>query len=178
MFIGRKEAFEREVLKIVKNNFDGDRVCEVCGCLIKTTEAVKGVSVIKIDYNYGSWEYQPDTNKFKYMKEREYLFTPYYCKVHAPKKEEKIPEQPPIPNESKTTEHVMWKVQDYSKRFRSCGGQWGWHREECGYCIHYDATEFEKYKENLAKGIEDNCQYITRCRYKRVGYWVKEDDNG
>lgn len=174
MFIWSKEKLKDIIRKVLNEEYIL-KSCEVCGCLIEPWVAVKGESVIKKKGRYLSLY---DSSIQTILKEpliEEYIVTPYYCKVHAPKKEEKIPEQPPIPNESKTTEHVMWKVADYSKQFRSCGGQWNWKRGECNNCIHYDATEFEKYKENIAKGIEDNCQYITRCRYKRVGYWVKDE---
>jgi hypothetical protein len=182
MFIGRKRTFDKEVLKLVRDNFDRDKVCEVCGCIIKASMAVKGESIIK---NYCTWKYQPETNKFRYEEEKEYLFTPYYCKVHAPKKEEKA-EKPPasfIPSPSIDIRNTnsykakisgkiyfsKFEIKDYSQDFPSCNStaMESWERPECRYCIHYDASEFEKWKEEREKVGKGGCvePYVVSCRY-------------
>lgn len=186
MFIGRKEAFEKEVLKIVKDNFDGDRVCEVCGCLIKTTEAVKGVSVIKKKVK--SWVYYDYSKPIQeqLLDESmlvEYVYTPYYCKVHAPKKEEKAEKQQPLIQNEKSSidkrnihtykEKVggktfvgAFEVKDYSQDFPSCSctSMEPWERPECRYCIHYDASDFERWKEEKVKEVDYVEPYGVSCR--------------
>jgi hypothetical protein len=45
--------------------------CEICGCMVRKKNAVKGKSELKEDTDF--WHKQ------------EYIFTPYYCKLCAPK---------------------------------------------------------------------------------------------
>lgn len=51
--------------------------CEVCGCLITKVDAIKGKSEIKK-------KIVPCDTEFPYP-EKEYIYHPYYCKIHAPK---------------------------------------------------------------------------------------------
>ena len=81
-----RNSLVKLIKEIIRDEVPKTVPCEVCGCFVRHDLAIKGESIIKIDHSYSSWEYQPDTNKFKYEKEKEYLYTPYYCKVHAPKR--------------------------------------------------------------------------------------------
>ena len=50
--------------------------CSVCGCLLKKRTALKGVGEIRKKFVvefYMSWE-------------KDYIFYPYYCKIHKPEK--------------------------------------------------------------------------------------------
>ena len=54
--------------------------CEVCGCLLKKTTAIKGKSEVRdrsIEMAFEHGYYIPH--------KREYIYTPYYCKIHQPK---------------------------------------------------------------------------------------------
>ena len=56
--------------------------CEVCGCLLGQS-AVKGESVVR-ERNVSLTYAYPMSSFTQLM---EYIFTPYYCKIHAPKEE-------------------------------------------------------------------------------------------
>lgn len=234
-----RNSLVKLIRKVISYEVPKTVACEVCGCLVNFSLAVKGESLIKVAHDYNSWEYQPDTNKFKYEKEKEYLYTPYYCRVHAPKTEEKIEKQQPlIPdqiystrrdvrkafdnalsednfhvcisriekgelvtdcflNGNITTENVAqgllkskkssidkrnihtykekvggktfvgaFEVKDYSQDFPSCSctSMEPWERPECRYCIHYDASDFERWKEEKVKGADYVEPYGVSCR--------------
>jgi hypothetical protein len=54
--------------------------CEICGCLVDLAAAIKGKSEIRIRKKIIS-EYYLST----YSIDEEYIFIPFYCKLHAPK---------------------------------------------------------------------------------------------
>ena len=70
----------------VKNSVDDIGIlveCETCGCLLRRWKAIKGKSSIRT-------QYQPDYDSNIVLnqpmtKQIETIYTPYYCKVHAPK---------------------------------------------------------------------------------------------
>lgn len=53
------------------------KTCEVCGCLVNPTKAVKGDSFVKIEKII---RYISSCQEIK-----EEIYTPYYCLTHAPK---------------------------------------------------------------------------------------------
>lgn len=56
--------------------------CETCGCLLSRQSAIKGTSIIKQRNAYEkSYQYMYPS----IMMMEDYIFTPYYCKIHAPK---------------------------------------------------------------------------------------------
>ncbi len=53
--------------------------CETCGCLIYEKNAIKGKGILKEKkYQLG------DADLYK-AGVQEYIYCPYYCKIHAPK---------------------------------------------------------------------------------------------
>ena len=52
--------------------------CEKCGCLVRKSDAVKGKAVIKQRRVFKSYY-------SVFLTDEDYIYTPYYCKVHAPK---------------------------------------------------------------------------------------------
>jgi hypothetical protein len=63
-----------------------DKYCEICGCHIKDEFAVKG----KEEIRERDVRYHPEQQVFwLYTPREKYIYTPYYCKVHAPKDETK-----------------------------------------------------------------------------------------
>ena len=55
--------------------------CEVCGCLITEKLAIKGKPEIRtrsVNYPIPSW--------YPYTHEEDYIYYPYFCRVHDPKK--------------------------------------------------------------------------------------------
>jgi hypothetical protein len=54
----------------------GTRTCETCGCLMHKSVSTKGKTVIKIRPILSFYSLHPC--------EEEYMYTPYYCRVHAP----------------------------------------------------------------------------------------------
>ena len=57
--------------------------CETCGCLLRRWKAIKGKSSIRTQYQ------RDDDSSIalnqQMTKQIETIYTPYYCKVHAPK---------------------------------------------------------------------------------------------
>lgn len=66
------------------------KICETCGCVIGDGVAVKGEPIIKkrpISQYKDSWGYLESMWSVTYdpLATEDYIYTPYYCKVHAPK---------------------------------------------------------------------------------------------
>jgi hypothetical protein len=57
--------------------------CEVCGCLLGSS-AIKGESVVRKKEVFAVFSPYYNNPEPRYM---EILFTPYYCKIHAPKED-------------------------------------------------------------------------------------------
>jgi hypothetical protein len=55
--------------------------CEVCGCLVEERKAVRGKGEIRT-------RSERDKHWSWIVESVEYIYRPYYCKVHAPKTEE------------------------------------------------------------------------------------------
>jgi hypothetical protein len=62
-------------------------ICETCGCYIAPEFAVAGEKEIRQKENRDAgcwWEKDGDAWCRRFQKE-DYIYTPYFCKVHAPK---------------------------------------------------------------------------------------------
>ena len=57
------------------------KTCEVCGCFVADKEAVKGDSIVKT--RDITTPYCPSMFYYGLPQTEEYLYTPYYCKVHG-----------------------------------------------------------------------------------------------
>lgn len=86
--------FRKKIESLIKDNLNehhlqhhyvfSGKFCEVCGCVIADGCQITGKPEIREkEINYTSFFYSP----YPKIKEK-YIYTPYYCKIHAPKMEE------------------------------------------------------------------------------------------
>lgn len=64
--------------------------CEVCGCMVNKTKAIKGAGIIKDNSRRGEPYMRPVYVAMGLAPmNAQYIYYPHYCKAHAPKKKKK-----------------------------------------------------------------------------------------
>jgi len=92
---GLKFEIERMIEETVGRNMPDYKHCEFCGCAVHSALAIKGKSEIRVrppipprlTMMFEGKMCDPPILTRGYL-ETEYIYTPYYCKLHAPKTDE------------------------------------------------------------------------------------------